>query len=954
MPLTGIESDVLYKKYSYENGFPSATVFDLHVGADNYLYLGSTEGLIKFNGVSFKVLPFSSTISSSISDIIESENGTLFCRNFSNQVFKVEKDVLKPIEGITDITRYDNIRAIAISENTLWIATTQKVFSLNEKNQTELKFMLNTTSHDEEILDICFNKEKDEIAILSTEKLYRLSEQNFTSSIVKNGNKRLISHNGNYYYSLKSKYNEVWDAGSRRKFEINIDKNIVFNRLSSTKEKLWLCTSNGLFLLDEKEQTLKSALIKSGRISDIVLDHEGNYWVSTLDNGIYFIPNIDIKLFKFSGQNSSDLAYNHVSLSTLNNGKIITGTSNGMIFEFDTTGRLINKFNSSQSYPIEYIYYDSTENRIITSQGIFGRNGKVILEDIYLGKNIYPDDRGNFILTTFNKAVLVNQDFRSAPNFTGKDKSGFYSTYEIPSIFLYDQRTIASIYCKQTQTYYISSATEGLLSMDTAGNYAQIKLNDSIPIAVTRFLKVKNDIWAISSNLGLLKISKGKIVKQYNEEKGLSSNNVRSFTYANNCFWLISSKGINQVNLETDEILDLAPSFYLNNFSISDIAATENHLWLSSNIGILRIPFKILKPVFDPKLFFKDVLVNKVSSKEKRLDYTKNNITFLFDAILFQSMGLHYFEYRLLGYDDQWVKKSAVENRIDFINIEQGNYVLQLKVIFGTYHSKIIEYPFTILKPFWLKAWFMLTVFMLFLVILFFVYQLAKQRAKKEELIHRRLALSQLTALRAQMNPHFMFNVLNSVQGLIYSNQKSKASDYLGKFSTLMRQIINLSEKLVVDLKDEIDTLRLYIELESERFEQNEFEYTLKIDERIYQNDLKIPSMIIQPYIENAIKHGLLHKKGSKKLQVTFDLSKSGSYLLIGIEDNGIGREASMKINKIKQKHASFATKAIDKKIELLNQQMHHPIELKIKDYTLKNDLKTGTKVTIKIPFINE
>lgn len=943
-----------YRKISYLDGLPSGSVFNLHNGNDGYLYLATTIGLIKYNGVQFQTLPFKNALSTAVSDIRETKNGKIYCRNFSNQVFRLVGDTLQSIQEIDYLfSSKNNLSAITTQSNNLWIATSKGVYTLNQKFDIDTIINNSFLSKDEEILDIRFNEANNEIGVLSTIKLYKIKDGNIKTQNLSGGNKRLVVHNGKYYYNFRSEVNEVWNLENEK---FNSSKNLkstVFYHLVSTNEFLWLCTTNGLFMLDTKNNLIKNPLIKSGRISDVITDHEGNYWVSTLDEGIYFIPNLFINLFDFNAE-LDNLNINYLRITALEEDKLLVGSNYGQLYEIDTSGNAILEYFSNRSYPTEFIYYDKPTKRILTSQGVFNRNQTKIKKSLYLGKDIYPDNKGNFILSTFNQALLMNRDLKNEPNFqTPLLSKGFYSKYEIPMIYLYNQRTRVGIFSEKYQKYYLSSATEGLLSIDTLGNVAKIMFQDSIQISVAKFLKHNNEIWLASGNLGILKLEGDKIIKQYDSNSGLSSNSVKSFCFANDNFWVVTTKGINQINLKNEEVSNLSPSFYLKNFNINDIATSHNNLWLATNVGVFKIPFRELKPNFKTKLFFKEILVNKQPSTSKKIKYKDNNISFLFDAILFQSMGQHNFQYRLLGFDNQWIEKSARENRLDFLNLKYGNYTLELKVVLADYESETIEYTFTILKPFWLKGWFIALAITIFLIILFFVYQAAKQITRKEELIHRKLALSQLTALRSQMNPHFMFNVLNSVQGLIYSNQKSKASDYLGKFSDLMRKILDSSDKSKIDLKEEVETLKLYIELEAERFD-DDFEYTINSNEQLFNMDIKIPSMIIQPYIENAIKHGLLHKKGIKKLELDFSLSKNNNYLNITIEDNGIGREASMEINKNKQKHKSFATKAIDRRIELLNKQMIKPIELKIIDYTLDKDFKTGTKIILKIPISNE
>ncbi|WP_299109313.1 histidine kinase [uncultured Tenacibaculum sp.] len=216
-------------------------------------------------------------------------------------------------------------------------------------------------------------------------------------------------------------------------------------------------------------------------------------------------------------------------------------------------------------------------------------------------------------------------------------------------------------------------------------------------------------------------------------------------------------------------------------------------------------------------------------------------------------------------------------------------------------------------------------------------YEELEQR-KQAELAH-----FQLKSLKAQMNPHFMFNAMNSIQNLVLKGGKHEAYNYLTKFSSLIRENLNMSEKSFVSFEEELSLLEKYLELEKLRF-RKDFEYSIQGMERI--NDIKVPSMIIQPFVENSIKHGLLHKlNGVKMVKITFDIDEVFKCV---IEDNGIGVKASKEINlKNRNQNNSFSTNAIKDRLSLL------------KDY-YKTDIgfhyeqvKEGTKVIIKIPYIN-
>lgn len=231
--------------------------------------------------------------------------------------------------------------------------------------------------------------------------------------------------------------------------------------------------------------------------------------------------------------------------------------------------------------------------------------------------------------------------------------------------------------------------------------------------------------------------------------------------------------------------------------------------------------------------------------------------------------------------------------------------------------------------------------------------QLKYEADKKEADINALKLLqseTELTALKSQMNPHFIFNALNSIQELYTVGDKKTANEQMGNFAQLTRKILDVSSKQNIELSEEIEIITKYLELESMRFENN-FTYQIHIAEEIDEDYTTLPPMLIQPYIENAIKHGLMHVKGNKILKINFKSDKELQVLKCIIDDNGIGRKAAAAINKKRPfYHQSFATSATEKRLQLLNQNKTNVIAVVFEDKEDETGNSLGTKVTLRIP----
>lgn len=225
-----------------------------------------------------------------------------------------------------------------------------------------------------------------------------------------------------------------------------------------------------------------------------------------------------------------------------------------------------------------------------------------------------------------------------------------------------------------------------------------------------------------------------------------------------------------------------------------------------------------------------------------------------------------------------------------------------------------------------------------------------KQLAQFELLNHqRKIAEARLKSLRLQMNPHFLFNSLNSIQQIILSGDDTNATNYLSSFSRLLRLVLHHSDKEKISLREEMESLQLYVELESLRF-RSSFQYEISCDESIDQEEIKVPTLLIQPFIENAIWHGLLHKEGMRLLKVRFTEDEKDNLVCV-IEDNGIGREAT--VLKDKENHSGKGIGVAEERVQLFNEQYKKRGRIKIVDLCDPEGRAAGTRVIITLPLLS-
>lgn len=336
------------------------------------------------------------------------------------------------------------------------------------------------------------------------------------------------------------------------------------------------------------------------------------------------------------------------------------------------------------------------------------------------------------------------------------------------------------------------------------------------------------------------------------------------------------------------------------------------------------------------------------------LRHHENNLDILFTALCFNNSEGNRYRYRLTGIDPQWIITTA--NQATYHRLESGRYTFEIQAANneGKWHPETRTITFLIRPVFYKAWWFLAGMALLILTLAYLGYQQRISSIRSEEKIKRdydkRLAEIEMKALRAQMNPHFIFNALNSIQKFIFEKDEYAASQYLTKFSRLIRLILDHSHQEFISIHSEKELLGHYLEMESLRFDQH-FTYTLETGPGVNE-EWQIPSMVIQPHVENAIWHGLLHKQGDCHVLIRFETENNAGLRII-IKDNGVGRARALEMrSKQVLKKKSYGSSLSAERIKKAFRMQEHEASMTITDLTDGEGHPAGTRVTILLPII--
>ena len=941
-------------QFTEKDGLPDVEFYNGIEDSKGFIWLAADKGFYRFDGKDFKNYSNEEKRGLSVFEPFEDKTGRIWCVNISGQLFYVEKDKLITFIDLGNQFNGELVKYIIRDSDVLF-------FSMHKILSVDLKSKRITTIVDSlNSIGTPFRKDNKILVCIGNQNFHINGNNLIEEEALKPHSKLTNNETQSVFFKLQNnlfllRQSLTKDKGQalyikNAKFEeIQIPKELKNKRLNSFFEKenlLWFCTNEGVFVyaFEGNKFIFKKEILEGFFVTKMFVDKEENYWFTSLKSGVYVIPNINITEKVLSQE------YGGINcIDKINENTFVFGTSNGKAGIYNIKNNSVKEIKLLSKSKVTSVMSNSITQEILISQedkSCVYKN-KVCSEktNFINAKQLSFMDKNSFVYATYNGAFIVNNQNNTSIILGNK---------------LVYKRTYTSHYSLATKKTYVGYVDD-LVVYNKQLIAKKIKYKGKSIFAIGLTETKDGIIWVSTFKDGIFGIVNDKVQFNLNESNGLVSNQTGIIKSDGNNIWISTDKGIQLYNSKTKTFKTLTKTDGISSYNITGIEIFNDEVVFSSNLGFLFInKEKVFKLSKSANIYFTNVEVNEELVKLKsnyEWDYESNSVKFSFNTNGFKSNEKHQYKYRLIGLNDKWI---ALDKGIDFVkynSLPAGNYIFEIAHLQDFAKNKMQQIQFEINSPFWQKWWFYVIIISLVvsLVLVYFNLKLKRLKKKQEEemqkeLISKKLIFSQLEALRSQMNPHFIFNALNSIQEYIVFNNKELASSYLVKFSRLIRIYLEHSQQNEIILKEEISALKIYLELEKIRFE-DVLDYELNIDENLSLEHIKIPSLFIQPYVENAIKHGLLHKFNNRNLKVSFQEEKTENYLICTIEDNGIGRQASVEINKNRaEQHQSFATSANEKRLELINTDRIQDIVVEIVDLFSNSNEPEGTKVIIKIP----
>lgn len=954
-----VAQELAFFNITQQDGLPSNTVYDVMQDSRGFLWVATENGLARYNGFRFREYENNSVRATSASNLLEDDRGRIWLHNFFGEILYVTPDLSTDLRKLDAweqryATGFPNLQ---FYQDTLYVISNENLFQyapethgwdvIRFPDALNFNHMIITAegqrwvcySNTEQLIvrplgEAGFQYKIDRSVYPLAYNLPRLIEWKGNLLLYENRLKRL--------FSLKDGIVEdITDIFQTDQKSIRMIRNFGDSLLVFLKP-------DGVEIYQNDQMT---QLLPGKNVSSFTVDREGGYWVGTLNEGLFYIPNIHTQLFP----KAQFGLYGKLAASE-EHGLIFGGSYLGDISIFEASGNYLSSFKnpSNTQKEVQSLYYDAAKGELIVGESnIWGLDIPHMKQTFITSA---PALKDMVRINAVKMALATSAGLYYLDKENNKTAHGPLRDLRIAALD-YDPKAGMLWMGTQKGVYYHYPDTEeyALWQMDSTG-YS--------PGATSLQMLPDGRVLIGSTTNGLMVVKNGKLVSHFTTDDQLPSNKITAIAVRGDEAWLGTEKGIGIVNLHSGKVSQLNGTHGLASNEVYDLVFCRGALWVSHAAGVQRFAdFGAAKSIA-PQVHINTALSNgqpvlnpdqgivlQPDSRQLSLELDVSNAL--------KSRGNCLIRYQIKELDHAvWHTTTLHDPQLNYQLLPFGKYTLSIKAINQDQvpSSNTLNISLVVLTPFWRQTWFIILSALLVLIITVLIIRWRfLELSKKNKLVllqqnqEQEMRIAQLTSIRAQMNPHFIFNAMALIQGKVLNGQKEAANDQIHDFSMLMRKVLDFSGKEMIPLKDEIEVLQMYLSIEHDRFD-GALEYVLHIDDEVKSewSMIRIPSLLTQPFVENALRHGLMHKTGPKRLEIEFRMERD--YLIIHIRDNGIGRQASMELNKARgRNHNSFAMEAYRKRIDLLNAMHKQKIVLDIIDHFTDKQMAAGTSVIIQI-----
>lgn len=929
---------IKFQSFGVQNGMPSLWCNQLLEDKTGKLWAATRNGIAEFRKDSFYVYPTTNHVQPSYVFQLYKNGQDQLIANTKEGQFSFSGNKWAPYYGLNLQNKEPVTQVVKTNEGEFFI-TPSELFYKN--NRGDIKLLDHHFGKFPHFINIqCYD---NQVYVHAASTIYRVDsfqQQEIFPAELKD--KTILNYfkdsQDRWWFSTKEDgillVQQNTSLASALKVKVTYRNLSVLGYFEDNEKQIWAASSNGLIkILSPPFTNLKIKEVTEGQHIINVIPYLKNQLFISISEGKLLLIQYDIETtpsYKVLESYTLDLPNDFVDYHTINSsGNIWMVTRRNQLLFFET-GKLENKTQliaaTGQPFVAEIAYYPYADSVVIALDSFlaYGDENKLdTLFDSYHNYIQFPrqvmfiDSHTLIIATLKGEVFLFARDENNKYQFSKTHSSSKWGRH-----ITKDRNEKLWIYnVGENITSYKFGGSAGFQLADSID-----EVNDNINTLFYRFtVDANGSIWSIT-NRGIQHIYKNRFHQWDSKD------------YAN---------------------YEISHAVHLDWFKIVE---SENKIWVNLGNQLIYVDRNI--PEHAEKsgtVVLEDIqLQNQTTSWNKytdslysyfqtpsnlQLKHHENTLTFFYNSpTTIEAQGTMY-SYRLLPGDTMWSKPS--ENKsVSFSKLHPANYTFEVRSRNrGMEWGDITSFDFVIQKPFWDTVSFRILVVLLLsgLIVWAFRIRIKQERAKGET--KRQLLELEMRALRAQMNPHFIYNALNSIQSLVATNQTSSANKYISKFARLLRQVLESSKRSEITLSKEMEALGLYVDLEKLRLDDN-VAFNVHIEEDINPDMIVIPPLILQPFVENSLWHGLSAKAGEKRIEII--VSGDPTWVHFSITDNGIGRESASNFKSPLKEHESTAMENIEQRLRDFNRTPNvNPLQ--VEDLFTPAGSAAGTRILLQI-----
>ncbi len=935
---------VYYKHFTVKDGLAGNHVYMCHQDIDGYIWIATTSGLSRFDGRQFKNYDYEDGLP---------DNEVLFVTNdYANRIW-VNSFAARNAISILE-TKQHSATVQTVKAAVMTVPTLSEGYYSDRKKTTYLvghkALVIISKDNKHRLLSVplipgspVFETEDGNCYSGDGIRLYRIGDSSISYAQTLNPSRPYfrVCYYNNVVYAAYGKEVEMYRyAGQRFQYIGTKVFESVINQIRATKYGLWISYENkkGGYLYEHGiSGKLRYEISIPGFINNITNDREGGIWLSTNDNGLFYIPNPEMINYTMKDGMASSVVY---SLEPDADNKLWVGHNTGQ-------AELVSLHKGTMKI----------EKRIDVEPG---NNNNSFVLDI-----VKTRDFGTFFVSR-NKLVQYTGGVLRGINATSTNKSLFQLNDSILGVggwefCIYnmnngraDTHKVLRVYaqCSDAEGNFWLGSIEGLYIIKNGGGKPH-RINVLRGLKVNALVSSGPYIWVGTQNNGLYLLQGDSVIAHINHksEVRILSNTIKALATSADKLYVGTNRGLVSIvfdypKLQIKKLTIVNHNDGLLSPEVNDIKTYDTVLYVATYGGF--VAFSNEQYIHSLRYKLSDLSVKNLKTNKyvdianAKVLYSEKGIEFGFNTVALRYADEVKYRYMLKGFDNAW--KYTHANTVQYTNMAPGRYNFAVSVMDNRGNiSRTYLLPITITPAIWQTVWFRFMTALLLLLTIFLCFYLYYRYTKKRtnaKLKHGRLvAKAKLEALRAQLKPHFIFNSLNAISDYLYSNKNDDATELLNGFAGLIRKGLRIAANDFTTIAEETGFLIQYLKLEQKKCDHC-FDFEFVVEEKNY--NIVIPSLVTQPFVENAIVHGVRNIKGRRAfLQITYTLSNND--LICTITDNGVGIKKSL----LHKKTDSLGTSISKNRIAYFNTGLGIDIDLKITDLSDIDTTMSGTQVVI-------